>query len=220
MLSRPLGEGQSDLLRKTSLVRAIHSGCGDGCCRVWRTDGLTTLKRAGTRLNLSPLSVFPRPFFIRFPVFICTRSSHPLALTLSLVLGISSKVVQYVVKPGAHVADNLQQRLISKLKNVFLDASLHGDAKLQETAVLTIGQLGRTAEGDLLLVVVVSLLNSLTAHSQLVRAVAFEQVSSGRFEHVSGNGAGLNRLVGTGLKGALQVPVVWRPISLFVSTAR
>ena len=42
--------------------------------------------------------------------------------------------------------------------------------------VLTIGQLGRIAEGELLLVVIVSLLESLTAHSQLIRAVAFKQV--------------------------------------------
>lgn len=42
--------------------------------------------------------------------------------------------------------------------------------------MLTIGQLGRIAEGELLLVVIVSLLESLTAHSQLIRAVAFKQV--------------------------------------------
>ena len=44
--------------------------------------------------------------------------------------------------------------------------------------MLTIGQLGRIAEGELLLVVIVSLLESLTAHSQLIRAVAFKQVWS------------------------------------------
>ena len=84
-----------------------------------------------------------------------------------------------MVKPGSHdVAGNLQQTVISKLKKVFVEASSQGNAKLQETVVLTIGQLGRIAEGDLLLVVVVSLLESLTAPSQLIRAIAFEQVST------------------------------------------
>lgn len=71
---------------------------------------------------------------------------------------------------------NMQQTVIAKLKKVFVEASLQGNYKLQETVVLTIGQLGRIAEGELLLVVIVSLLESLTAHSQLIRAVAFKQV--------------------------------------------
>ena len=81
------------------------------------------------------------------------------------------------MKPGrTDSSHNMQQTVISKLKKVFVEASLQGNYKLQETVVLTIGQLGRIAEGELLLVVIVSLLESLTAHSQLIRAVAFKQV--------------------------------------------
>ena len=83
----------------------------------------------------------------------------------------------YIVKPGREESNNnMQQTVISKLKKVFVEASSQGNCKLQETVVLTIGQLGRIAEGELLLVVIVSLLESLTAHSQLIRAVAFKQV--------------------------------------------
>ncbi|XP_068737355.1 serine/threonine-protein kinase ATR-like isoform X2 [Montipora capricornis] len=88
-----------------------------------------------------------------------------------------SNVVSYIVKlGGADSSNNMQQTVISKLKKVFVEASLQRKYKLQETVVLTIGQLGRIAEGELLLVVIVSLLESLTAHSQLIRAVAFKQV--------------------------------------------
>lgn len=94
-----------------------------------------------------------------------------------LVFG--SNVVSYVVKPGgADSNQGMQQTVISKLKKVFVEASSQGNCKLQESVVLTIGQLGRVAEGELLLVVIVSLLESLTAHSQLLRAVAFKQVWS------------------------------------------
>lgn len=92
-------------------------------------------------------------------------------------LMFGSNVVPYVVKPGGADSDeSTQQNVISKLKKVFLEASSQGNCKLQETVVLTIGQLGNVAEGELLLVVIVSLLESLTAHSQLIRAAAFKQV--------------------------------------------
>ena len=88
-----------------------------------------------------------------------------------------SNIVPYIVKTGkADSNDNMQHTVISKLKKVFVEASSQGNCKLQETVVLTIGRLGRIAEGELLLVVIVSLLESLTAHSQLIRAVAFKQV--------------------------------------------
>lgn len=93
------------------------------------------------------------------------------------LLVFHSNVVPYIVKPGgADSNESMQQTVISKLKKVFVEASSQGNYKLQETVVLTIGQLGRVAEGELLLVVIVSLLESLTAHSQLIRAVAFKQV--------------------------------------------
>ena len=81
------------------------------------------------------------------------------------------------MKPGeVDAGESIQQTIISKLKKVFVEASSQGDCKLQETVVLTIGQLGRVAKGELLLVAIVSLLESLTAQSQLVRAIAFKQV--------------------------------------------
>lgn len=91
-----------------------------------------------------------------------------------------STVAPYIVKPaGSDSNNNMQKTVISKLKKVFVKASSQGNCSLQETVVLTIGQLGRIAEGELLLVVIVSLLESLTAHSQLIRAVAFKQVWHG-----------------------------------------
>ena len=65
---------------------------------------------------------------------------------------------------------------MTKLKKAFVEASVNRNTKLQETVVLTIGQLGRMAKGDLLHVVVISLLDNLAAQSQLIRAIAFEQV--------------------------------------------
>lgn len=73
---------------------------------------------------------------------------------------------------------------MAKLKKAFNDASTNTargregrvNVRLQETVVVTIGQLGRTAEGELLLVVIISLLKSLTAESKLIKAKAFEQV--------------------------------------------
>lgn len=70
---------------------------------------------------------------------------------------------------------------MTKLKKAFKDASVHSShqgkaIRLQETVLLTIGQLGTTAEGELLLVVIISLLKSLTAQSKVIRAKAFQQV--------------------------------------------
>lgn len=95
----------------------------------------------------------------------------------NIVCSLYSTVAPYIVKPaGSDSNNNMQKTVISKLKKVFVKASSQGNCSLQETVVLTIGQLGRIAEGELLLVVIVSLLESLTALSQLIRAVAFKQV--------------------------------------------
>jgi hypothetical protein len=48
--------------------------------------------------------------------------------------------------------------------------------RLQETIVYTIGELGKEAEGDLLLVVIVSLLETLLSKKKIISSLAFTQV--------------------------------------------
>jgi hypothetical protein len=50
--------------------------------------------------------------------------------------------------------------------------------RLQETIVYTIGELGKEAEGDLLLVVIVSLLETLLSKKKIISSLAFTQVAT------------------------------------------
>ena len=50
------------------------------------------------------------------------------------------------------------------------------DFRLQETIVYTIGELGKEAEEDLLLVVIVSLLETLLSKTKMISSLAFTQV--------------------------------------------
>ncbi|KAK3744393.1 hypothetical protein QZH41_012155, partial [Actinostola sp. cb2023] len=93
-----------------------------------------------------------------------------------------SKVISYVTRPGSSLnTGSPPLSVMTKLKKAFNDASTQSShqrkaIRLQETVVLTIGQLGTTAEGELLLVVIISLLKSLTDRSKVIRAKAFQQV--------------------------------------------
>lgn len=50
--------------------------------------------------------------------------------------------------------------------------------RLQETIVYTIGELGKEAEDDLLLVVIVSLLETLLSKKKIISSLAFTQVEN------------------------------------------
>ncbi|KAL5004570.1 hypothetical protein ScPMuIL_018026 [Solemya velum] len=90
-----------------------------------------------------------------------------------------SEVLRYLVgdlsSDGTSATDQL---IVRRLKEAIIRArSEQGkDISLQETIVHTLGQLGRVAESDLLLVVIISLLESLLSEVSLVAATAYKQL--------------------------------------------
>ncbi|XP_035661643.1 serine/threonine-protein kinase ATR-like [Branchiostoma floridae] len=67
--------------------------------------------------------------------------------------------------------------LVAKLKSAYLRANSSSNSiPLQETVVLTIGQLGRIAEGDLFGVVLINLLISLVSLSPVLAALAYSEI--------------------------------------------
>eukprot|EP00058_Branchiostoma_floridae_P009059 XP_002594547.1 hypothetical protein BRAFLDRAFT_104468 [Branchiostoma floridae] len=67
--------------------------------------------------------------------------------------------------------------LVAKLKSAYLRANSSSNSiPLQETVVLTIGQLGRIAEGDLFGVVLINLLISLVSQSPVLAALAYSEI--------------------------------------------
>eukprot|EP00795_Rhopilema_esculentum_P004649 gene4649-20929_t len=71
---------------------------------------------------------------------------------------------------------HIQQLLFVKLKSSFRKASRTGDAKMLETIVMTLGSVGQAAQGDLLLIVVISLLDCLTTQHQSIGPAAYDQI--------------------------------------------
>eukprot|EP00112_Aurelia_sp_Birch-Aquarium-sp1_P011525 Seg2422.1 transcript_id=Seg2422.1/GoldUCD/mRNA.D3Y31 product="Serine/threonine-protein kinase ATR" protein_id=Seg2422.1/GoldUCD/D3Y31 len=88
-------------------------------------------------------------------------------------ISFSQAVSSFVKRSGM---GHIQELLVNKLKMSFLKASSEGDTKILETVVLTLGSVGKTAEGDLLLVVVISLLECLITQHQSIGAVAYDQI--------------------------------------------
>jgi hypothetical protein len=64
------------------------------------------------------------------------------------------------------------------------------DFRLQETIVYTIGELGKEAEEDLLLVVIVSLLETLLSKTKMISSLAFTQVGDDMVTMVTVNDGG------------------------------
>ena len=64
------------------------------------------------------------------------------------------------------------------------------DFRLQETIVYTIGELGKEAEEDLLLVAIVSLLETLLSKTKMISSLAFTQVGDDMVTMVTVNDGG------------------------------
>ncbi|XP_038072304.1 serine/threonine-protein kinase ATR-like [Patiria miniata] len=84
-----------------------------------------------------------------------------------------SKTIKYLIGYGERSNTANDQAVVTRLKAAFLSAKASGNNRLQETVVHTIAELGMVAEGELLLVSIISLLESLLSSSALVRAAAY-----------------------------------------------
>ncbi|XP_022100883.1 serine/threonine-protein kinase ATR-like [Acanthaster planci] len=84
-----------------------------------------------------------------------------------------SKNIKYLIGCGERSNTANDQAVVTRLKAAFLAAKASGNNRLQETVVHTIAELGMVAEGELLLVTIISLLESLLSSSVLVRAAAY-----------------------------------------------
>ncbi|XP_033634079.1 serine/threonine-protein kinase ATR-like [Asterias rubens] len=87
-----------------------------------------------------------------------------------------SKNIKYLIGCGHRSNNANDQAVVARLKSAFLAAKASGNNRLQETVVHTIAELGMVAEGELLLVVIISLLESLLSKSALVRAAAYVKI--------------------------------------------
>ncbi|PIK55504.1 putative serine/threonine-protein kinase atr [Apostichopus japonicus] len=88
------------------------------------------------------------------------------------------KRLKFLVNSGKPCSSSNIKAVISKLKSAFDSAKAASDCRLAESVVIMLGELGRVADGELLLVVIISLLDSLLSSSNLVKAAALLQVKS------------------------------------------
>ncbi|XP_070572431.1 serine/threonine-protein kinase ATR-like isoform X2 [Ptychodera flava] len=90
-----------------------------------------------------------------------------------------SKVVPLMIhKSDGSTTNEIVTALVTRLKSAFDSAKAHRNARLQETVMLTIGQLGRVAQGELLLVVIICLLDSMIDQHRIVTAAAYTELQS------------------------------------------
>ncbi|XP_074649776.1 serine/threonine-protein kinase ATR-like [Tubulanus polymorphus] len=88
-----------------------------------------------------------------------------------------SEAVQYLISDSkGDTTTETDQVIISKLKAAYERGQDSSNLRLQETILITLGHMGRIAEGSLLLVAVISLLESLLSAMPLISAVAYEQI--------------------------------------------
>ncbi|KAL4227217.1 hypothetical protein ACF0H5_012662 [Mactra antiquata] len=88
-----------------------------------------------------------------------------------------SEVIQYLLgKEMNDGSDGTNELVLTKLREAFYRAKSDGHVRQQETVLLTIAQLGRVSEGELLVVVIIVLLESMLSPTPLVAAVAHEQL--------------------------------------------
>ncbi|XP_041465563.1 serine/threonine-protein kinase ATR-like [Lytechinus variegatus] len=90
-----------------------------------------------------------------------------------LVRQLFSRNIKYLVGNGDQCSDLNIQAVISQLKLAFLSGKSSGNGRLQETVVSSIGELGKVAEGELLMVTIVSLLESLLSSVTMVNSIAY-----------------------------------------------
>ncbi|CAH1797711.1 unnamed protein product [Owenia fusiformis] len=87
-----------------------------------------------------------------------------------------SKVVQFLLgDSSSESASETDQLIVTKLAGI-MQSHDHVHPHLLETVILTLGQLGRVAEGKLQLVVLISLLKSMISTQPFIAAVAHEQL--------------------------------------------
>ncbi|XP_071844608.1 serine/threonine-protein kinase ATR-like isoform X2 [Apostichopus japonicus] len=86
------------------------------------------------------------------------------------------KRLKFLVNSGKPCSSSNIKAVISKLKSAFDSAKAASDCRLAESVVMMLGELGRVADGELLLVVIISLLDSLLSSSNLVKAAALLQL--------------------------------------------
>lgn len=88
-----------------------------------------------------------------------------------------SKVIQYLLGDMAEEgSEGTNELVLTKLRETFSKAQKEGNARMQETVLLTIAQLGRISEGEMLVVVIIVLLESMLSSTPLVAATAHEQL--------------------------------------------
>ncbi|XP_028398063.1 serine/threonine-protein kinase ATR-like isoform X2 [Dendronephthya gigantea] len=83
-----------------------------------------------------------------------------------------SKLLPFLTKQDTEST----KMVVTKLKDVYTKASAMKNFRLQDTIVHTIGELGKEAEDDLLLVVVISLLETLLSETRIISSLAFNQI--------------------------------------------
>ncbi|XP_045160246.2 serine/threonine-protein kinase ATR-like [Mercenaria mercenaria] len=88
-----------------------------------------------------------------------------------------SEVIQYLLGDSTvEDSEGTNELVLSKLRETFSRAQKDSNARLQETVLLTIAQLGRVSEGEMLMVVIIVLLESMLSPIPLVAAVAQEEL--------------------------------------------
>ncbi|XP_052214022.1 serine/threonine-protein kinase ATR-like isoform X2 [Dreissena polymorpha] len=88
-----------------------------------------------------------------------------------------SKVIEHLLKEQTcEDVDNANKLILTKLREAFIRAKADGNTRVQETLLLTIAQLGRVSEGDVLVVVIINLLESMLSPQPQVAAVAYMQL--------------------------------------------
>lgn len=70
----------------------------------------------------------------------------------------------------------VEETLIGKLKSALLISKGSGNIQLQRTVVYSIGEIGKVADNDLLLITVISLLESYMTSVPSLKVVAFMKV--------------------------------------------
>ncbi|KAJ8029668.1 Serine/threonine-protein kinase ATR [Holothuria leucospilota] len=84
--------------------------------------------------------------------------------------------IKFLVNNGKPCNKHNIEEVVSKLKAVFFDGKAHRDYRLEESVVHMLGELGKVGNDELLLVVIISLLDSLLSSSNLVKSAASLQL--------------------------------------------
>ncbi|XP_048255679.1 serine/threonine-protein kinase ATR-like isoform X1 [Haliotis rufescens] len=89
-----------------------------------------------------------------------------------------SEVIQHLLgeEGEGEMKGGVDNIIMNRLQQVYFQARSDNNIRLQETVLYTIGQLGRVAEKDILLVVLVSLLESLLSAIPLTAATAYHEL--------------------------------------------